>query len=288
MKFIVVSGLSGSGKSSAINLLEDEGYVCIDNLPVTLLPALIDEIHDQKQESKRRFAIGIDARNINTDLGLVRDVINEVKMANDTYEIIYLDTNQETLIKRFSETRRRHPLSTDDTNLDDAIKQEKQILEPIAKLADITIDTSNLSLHQLRSLIKQRVVGDETKGTTLLFSSFGFKFGPPIDADLVFDVRCLPNPHWQPELRHFSGKDQPVIDFLEGSEDVQTMYDDIYNFVKKWLPAYEQNNRSYLTVAIGCTGGMHRSVYLSERLAKTFKKDKKNTQIKHRQLEPVK
>ncbi len=284
MRFVVVSGFSGSGKSSALHLLEDEGFTCIDNLPVTLLPALIDQIHENTDPIRQNFAIGIDARNIDSDLSQVRNVINEIKNDDDSYEILFLNTQSDKLVQRFSETRRRHPLSNNETDLLNAIEKEKKILEPISRLADISIDTSTLSLHELRSIVKRTVVGQETKGTTLIFSSFGFKFGLPIDADLVFDVRCLPNPYWDASLRSHTGKDQPVIDFLENEPVVQKMYTDIQKFISEWLPHYEENNRSYLTVSIGCTGGMHRSVYLCEKLKTEFTKSRKDVQVTHRQL----
>ena len=284
MRFVIVSGFSGSGKSSALHLLEDEGFTCIDNLPVTLLPALIDQIHENTDTNRQNFAIGIDARNIDNDLSQVRKVIEEVKNSEDSYEILFLNTQPEKLIQRYSETRRRHPLSNNETDLLHAIEKEKTVLEPVSKLADISIDTSSLSLHELRSIVKRMVVGQETQGTTLTFNSFGFKFGLPIDADLVFDVRCLPNPYWDPSLRGHTGMDQPVINFLEAAPEVQKMYADIYRFVEEWLPCYEGNNRSYLTISIGCTGGMHRSVYLCEKLQQAFSAIHKNVQVHHRQL----
>ena len=285
MRFVVISGRSGSGKSSALHLLEDEGFLCIDNLPVTLLEALIDQFNNHNHSDIQKVAIGIDARNIDSDLSLVQEVITKVKQTTNTFDVVFLDSKREVLIKRFSETRRRHPLSNSEVDLVQAIDKERDILQPLSKLADMTFDTSQLSLHQLRSLIKKHVVGEEAQGTSITLLSFGFKFGLPIDADLVFDVRCLPNPYWEASLRPFSGKDQPVIDFLESEEKVHEMYDDILSFVKRWIPSYELNNRSYLTVAIGCTGGRHRSVYLCERIAKEIQKSHKSVLIKHRQLE---
>ena len=284
MKFVVVSGLSGSGKSSALHLLEDEGYICIDNLPVNMLPELIRQFQSDSQKHQKRLAIGIDARNINSDLSQVQSVIEKVKNEDDTFNVIYLHTNLQILLKRYSETRRRHPLSDENTNVSQAIAKETQILQPIISIADKVIDTSELSLHQLRSLVKKSIVGKETKGTTILLTSFGFKFGLPVDADIVFDVRCLPNPHWHAELRPYTGKDEPVIEFLKSDDKVISMINDIYQFVEKWVPSYEENNRSYLTIAIGCTGGQHRSVFICEQLAQKVKQIKSDVQIKHHQL----
>jgi len=189
------------------------------------------------------------------------------------------------LLKRFSETRRRHPLSDEYVGLNEAIEREKGILAPMAAIADVTIDTSNLSLHELRSAIKHLVVGSETRGTALMLKSFGYKYGVPVDVDFVFDVRCLPNPYWSSELRDHTGLEPPVVEYLDAQEEVTQMYDDLLAFLRRWIPHFENSNRSYLTIAIGCTGGWHRSVYMCERLAKTLKADYKNVQTRHRQLE---
>ena len=284
MRFIVVSGRSGSGKSSALHLLEDEGFTCIDNIPVALLPALIEQVHQENSPEKQKIAIGIDARNINSDLERLADTISNSHLSNDQYEIIFLDASKDVLLKRFSETRRRHPLSNESINLSEAIDKEKNILAPIVALADLTIDTSGLSLHQLRSAVKRLVVGKESQGVAIELTSFGFKYGMPIDVDFVFDVRCLPNPHWEPKLRTLTGKDQEVITFLQSEPEVNEMLEDILKFIKKWVPAFEANNRSYLTIGIGCTGGMHRSVYLCELIANNLKNDYKNVQVNHRQI----
>jgi UPF0042 nucleotide-binding protein len=188
------------------------------------------------------------------------------------------------LIKRFSETRRKHPLSNKTTGLKEALRAENDILEPVARLSDITIDTSNLTLHELRSAVKKKVAGSESQGLALMFESFGFKYGVPVDADFVFDVRSLPNPYWQPELRAYTGLDAPVANFLDTQPEVKAMYEDIVQFLDKWIPSFEHNNRSYLTIAVGCTGGMHRSVYLADRLNAYFQKRYPNVQTRHRQL----
>lgn len=283
MRLVVISGRSGSGKSTALHVLEDVGFTCIDNLPASLLPALVQQL-DQHPESQS-FAVSIDARNTWQELQQFPDFLSKAQIPGLQCEILFLDARSPILIQRFSETRRKHPLSGQTTDLKEAIALERQLLEPIANSADLTIDTSNLTLHQLRDLVKQRIVGNTGPGMALQFQSFGFKRGIPVDVDLVFDVRCLPNPYWKPHLRGFSGQDQPVIDFLQGQDDVEDMYADISNYLDRWLPSFVANNRSYFTVAIGCTGGQHRSVYLCERLYKSFKDKYTNTQLRHRELE---
>lgn len=285
MRLLIVSGRSGSGKSSALHLLEDEGFTCIDNLPVSLLPSLIEQIRSQVNDHRRNFAIGIDARNLNSDLSKLPELLSVKTLPDVDCEIIYLDSSREVLLKRFSETRRKHPLSDNATGLNEAIAKEKAMLEPIANHADVTLDTSALTLHELRSEIKRLVVGkDKTRGVALMFTSFGFKFGVPTDTDFVFDVRCLSNPYWNPKLRQYTGLEKPVIDYLEQQEDVNKMYTDLLNFISEWAPKFDNNNRSYMTVAIGCTGGRHRSVYLCEKLAEALRPKFKNVQTRHRQL----
>ena len=284
MRLLVVSGRSGSGKSSALHLLEDEGFTCIDNIPVTLLPALVEQILSTASQQQSDFAIGIDARNINSNLNQLVDFINSGSIPRANIQVIFLDSSTEVLLKRFSETRRRHPLSDETTGLHEAIAEESEILAPVAKIADYTLDTTQLSLHELRSAVKRLIVGEQSKGMAIMFKSFGFKYGIPIDMDFVFDVRCLPNPFWNQALREQTGLDNGVKDFLASEQDVNDMFNDICDFLQKWIPKFEQNNRSYLTVAIGCTGGRHRSVYMCERLAKALKNDYKNVQARHRQL----
>ncbi|SMF54179.1 UPF0042 nucleotide-binding protein [Alteromonadaceae bacterium Bs31] len=284
MRLLIVSGRSGSGKTSALHLLEDEGFTCIDNLPVNLLPDLIKQISSGPDADSRAFAIGIDARNIIGDLSKVSELLANAPLARHQYQIIFLDSANDVLLKRFSETRRKHPLSNGNTGLGEAVEKEHQILAPIASQADLTIDTSKFSLHELRSTIKQLVVGHDREGMAVMLRSFGYKFGIPVDVDFIFDVRCLPNPYWSSVLRDHSGLEQAVIDYLDGEQDVEEMYQDILNYLRKWIPKFENNNRSYLTVAIGCTGGWHRSVYMCERLANALKKDYKNVQARHRQV----
>ena len=285
MKILIISGRSGSGKTTALNLLEDEGFTCIDNLPVSLLSSLVDKVHRRDDSENTRLAVGIDARNIDSDLGSLPAIFNEITSVEGVIKVLYLDTSKDVLIRRFSETRRKHPLTDKDTGLNQAITEEDVILAPLAAIADVTIDTTHLNLHELRSAVKRELVGDQSDGIALTFTSFGFKFGVPIDADYIFDVRCLPNPYWHAELRDKSGRESDVEDFLKNSDEVQEMAKDIELFTRKWLPCFESNNRSYLNVAIGCTGGMHRSVYLAEELAKRLKPDRKNTLVRHRQLE---
>ncbi len=279
MKIIIVSGRSGSGKSISLGLLEDLGYYCIDNLPVCLLLKLVEHI----KESYNKIAVGIDARNLPTDLNQFHVIIEEFKKTGITTEIIYLDAEDSTLIKRYSETRRKHPLSSANVSLAEAIQKEKQLLEPIADLADLYLDTTHYTIHQLRETLTPRI-NRKGKHLSLLFQSFGYKHGVPFDSDFVFDVRCLPNPYWEVELRPLTGLDAPVQKFLMENPETQKMLDSIIQLLETWIPEFESNNRIYLTVAIGCTGGQHRSVYLAEQLFQHFKKTRENVQIRHQDL----
>ncbi len=283
MHLVIVSGLSGSGKSTALHVLEDVGFNCIDNLPVSLLPALVAQIQIH-QDKEQHFAIGIDVRNAWQDLRIFPSMIQTLKDASLPFRVLYLDAHPQVLMQRFSETRRKHPLSDRHTNLEEAIAAEQALLEPIRDTADQILDTSHLNLHELRDLVKERVVGRDASTMAILFESFGFKHGAPINADLVFDARCLPNPHWKSQLRPLTGKDQPVIEFLEEHAVVDEMYRDIEQFLDRWLPRFEANNRSYITIAIGCTGGQHRSVYLSERLQQHFRQHYQDVQVRHRDI----
>lgn len=283
MKLLIISGRSGSGKSTALNMLEDHGYYCIDNLPASLLPSLAARVSSPGEELQY-VAVSIDARNLPLDLRQVPTIIEQLNLNGSHAEIIFLDANSPTLIKRFSESRRKHPLTTDKIGLREAINIESKLLEPLALLASLSIDTSNMSLHQLRDNIKTRVVENVDSGIALMFESFGYKHGVPIDADIVFDVRCLPNPYWDKDLRSLTGVDSSVKKWLESQEEVQEMYADLCHYLDKWLPRFAQSNRSYMTVAIGCTGGQHRSVYLSERLSKHFSQTIRNAKVLHREL----
>lgn len=283
MRLVIISGRSGSGKNTALHVLEDEGFYCIDNLPVSLLPALVERMQSG-DDSPRKIAASIDVRNMPEALAKFPGVLEAIRALNIQCEIIYLDAQDYTLIKRYSETRRKHPLSDHDIGLSEAIAREHDLLEPVASRADLIIDTTNLNLYELRDRIRQRVSGTLQGDIALLFESFGFKRGIPLDADTVFDVRCLPNPYWHPELRQYNGKDEPVVLYLKKEAEVQQMLADIRNFISNWLPRYRQNNRTYFTVAIGCTGGKHRSVFLCEELHKHFSKELKNVQVRHREL----
>jgi len=284
MRIIVVSGRSGSGKSSALHLLEDEGYTCIDNLPISMLPVLIEQVRNRDNAETVKLAIGIDARNIDSDLGSIPSLFESVKVSADMFRILYLDTSRDVLLRRFSETRRKHPLSDSDTGLQEAITEEDIILAPLASLADVTIDTSELSLHELRSIVKRELVGAESQGLAIQITSFGFKKGVPVDSDFIFDVRSLPNPFWDSSLRGLTGLDPEVRQFLESEPFVIDMENDIASFLEKWIPEIEKNNRSYLNISIGCTGGRHRSVYLAEKIADRLGRTFKNVHAQHRQL----
>jgi RNase adapter protein RapZ len=282
MQLVVISGRSGSGKSSALHLFEDEGFYAIDNLPVSLLPQLVDQLRvDGRHNSK--VAVCVDARNTTKDLSRFNELL-KLLPADVHIEVIYLDADDHTLIKRFSETRRRHPLSDEFTTLPEAIAAEKTLLEPIAMVAGLNLDTRNINVHELRSTLRERVLGRDAAGVSLMFVSFGYKRGVPVDSDLVFDLRVLPNPHWDPLLRNLTGHDGAVRAFLDEKPEVTEMFVDIYTLLKKWLPKFLAGNRSYLTVSLGCTGGQHRSVYMAERLAKAFSSEFKDVQVRHREL----
>ncbi|MEJ6772980.1 MAG: RNase adapter RapZ [Porticoccaceae bacterium] len=283
MRLVVISGRSGSGKTSALNILEDVGFTCIDNLPVSLLPDLINKLRSENLRDDLNLAVGIDARNLVGDLSLIPEELELIKARGISVNVLFLQSHRSDLMRRYSETRRKHPLSSSTVSLKEAIDLEKDMLAPIAEIADRNIDTSGLSLHQLRDLIKSTVVPHDTEQMAILFESFGFKRGVPSDADFVFDVRCLPNPHWKLELRALTGNDPEVIEFLESQVDVASMLADIIGFLTRWIPKHQDNNRSYLTVAIGCTGGQHRSVYLANRLAEYFGETYPLVQVVHKQ-----
>lgn len=286
MKLVIISGRSGSGKSTALHVLEDLGYYCIDNMPVGLLPALTKEMGHGETDGRNEVAVSIDARNLPTNLKRFPNIVKTIDRAGIDYSIAYLDADDQTILTRFSATRRRHPLSDESTSLEEAISTESELLDPIATLADLKIDTTNLNMHQLRDIVKRQVAEQTSNTLALLFESFGFKRGVPADADVVFDVRCLPNPYWDATIREFTGQHEKVVHFFEGHPIVNDMFADICQYLEKWLPRFEANNRSYMTVAIGCTGGQHRSVYLAERLSNHFAQSDSNTnvQVRHREL----
>ena len=281
LSLIVISGRSGSGKSTALNVLEDMGYYCIDNLPVSLLTPLITRLSSDLTISK--IAVSIDARNIADDLVLSPGILLGFDGAIVEPTVIFLDSASPTLVKRFSETRRKHPLSNQVTDLREALELESKLLDPIADLAALTIDTTSLTIHELRDEIRTRVAR-EIHEFALLFLSFAYKRGVPVDADLVFDVRCLPNPHWEPDLRSLCGLDEPVQDYLNHQPEFIEMFTDLSGYLTKWLPRFEANNRSYLTVAIGCTGGQHRSVFMCQKLFDSYRSSFANVQVRHREL----
>lgn len=276
MQLILISGFSGSGKSIALNVLEDADYYVVDNLPATLLPQLVSHLHGTGYQ---RVAVAVDVRSGASIAALPRQVETLRDMVDDL-RMLFLTARDDALIARFSETRRKHPLASESVSLAEAIHKERDALADIAQLGH-NIDTSDLHPNTLRAWIKDFLQLEAAAGLTLMFQSFGFKYGIPLDADLVFDVRCLPNPYYDPKLRPLTGQDQPVIDFLKRVPEVGRMAEDIRRFIANWLPSYTRDNRSYLTVAIGCTGGQHRSVYIAELLAARFR-DNARVLVRHR------
>ncbi|MBO9489599.1 RNase adapter RapZ [Endozoicomonas sp. G2_1] len=279
MQLIVVSGRSGSGKSVALRVLEDLGYYCVDNIPVNLLPALTHTVINDYS----KVAVSLDVRNLPSDPKDVVEILDYLPNAVGL-NVLYLDANDSDLVKRFSETRRLHPLIRQNMALDQAIKLEKKLLEPVSSRADLYINTSELSPHQLADLVRERILGKKTGSMVIVFQSFGFKHGVPQDADYVFDARFLPNPFWDKELKGYTGLDQPVKDFLASQPLVTKFIWQINSFLMTWLPHLERNNRSYVTIAIGCTGGKHRSVYIAELLAENLRKERDDIQSRHRDL----
>ena len=281
MNFTIVSGLSGSGKTIALQALEDSGHYCIDNLPAVLLPEFAERL---LRSGEQNVAIGLDARN-RAFLVEVPAALERIEAIGIRYRIIFLHSDESELVKRYKETRRRHPMAGAETSLLEAIRRERELLEPLARAASFRIDTTRTTPHDLRNQVRDFVRGEETPGMTLLFQSFGYKNGTPLDADFVFDVRCLPNPYWEPSLRHHSGLEKPVVEYMEKHAEVHEMFDAVNRFLQTWLPRFEREDRTYVTVALGCTGGMHRSVYLINRLAMHFAGLGYKTQIRHRELE---
>ncbi len=284
MKLLIVSGLSGSGKSIVLDTLEDCGYYCIDNLPITLLQSFISHIMQADNTAYEKTAIGIDARNQSESLLFFSDSLDSIRSKGIDCEVLFLQAAEDVLLKRYSETRRKHPLTDFDLSLKDAIGIEKDMLKPVLKYANVVIDTSRTHLYQLRELVKKQIEKKNEQYFSVQFQSFGYKHGIPLDADFVFDARCLPNPYWNPDLRGFTGKDQPVIGFLENTESARDFFQDVCEFLERWVPRFQDDSRSYLTVAIGCTGGQHRSVYLVEALVRHFKEKALNIIIRHREL----
>lgn len=287
MHIIVISGLSGAGKSIALHMLEDLGYYCIDNMPAALLKPFVSHTVRSAEASYQRTAIGLDARNTPQEVATVPALLDELKRSGIHCEVVYLQATNEELLRRYAETRRKHPLSSEQRGLPEAIQLERELLAPIALAADRIIDTSRMGLHDLRHLV-HRTVGHEADGALMLtFESFGFKRGIPGDADFVFDVRTLPNPYWEPALRHLTGLDQPVIEYLEGHAAVQRLIDDIESFISRRISDYQATSRGYLTVAVGCTGGRHRSVYIVEQLLTRFTSRFPQAIARHNSLAPA-
>ncbi len=266
-RLIIVSGLSGAGKSIALHVLEDLGYYCIDNLPASLLESAVDDVLGHDDAAGSLLAVGIDARNRKQDLEALPHLINDFRGRAIQTDVLFLQADDEILLKRFSETRRRHPLSDVGGELRAAIESEREVLAEVINAADLIIDTSVTSVYELADTIRERVDRRHEESMSVLIESFGFKHGIPADADFVFDLRCLPNPYWTLELRGLSGLDDEVGEFLDSHESFVAMHDDILAFFRRWIPQYRDANRGYLTVALGCTGGRHRSVYMVEKLA---------------------
>ncbi len=285
-ELLIISGMSGSGKTIALRTLEDLDYYCVDNLPIEMLPQFVNHIC-QKPEDYPRVSVGIDIRNTETALKDLPTIIQKIDTSQVKVKIIFLNSNDKTLLKRYSETRRAHPLSSakHKYSLSQAITEERKLLEPLTNSADLLIDTSNTTAPQLRDKIWRHVSHNNNESLSILLESFAFKRGVPFAADFVFDARCLPNPFWEKSLREFCGKDEPIRQYLESKDIVVEYYKDISNLIKKWIPAFEENDRSYLTIAIGCTGGKHRSVFLTEKLFRDLRKNQANVLVQHRELD---
>jgi RNase adapter protein RapZ len=284
MRLIIVSGLSGSGKSVALHLLEDIDFYCVDNIPAALLKPLISHTIRGTDETYPRTAVGLDARNRPNEIETIPALVAELRRIGISCEVLYLHANDEVLLKRYAETRRKHPLVTGDVSLREAIASERRLLEPITIAADLVIDTSNMGVHALRERIRERIDRRTDGRLALMFESFGYKHGIPGDADFVFDVRSLPNPYWDHSLRHLTGRDPAVAQFLEGLPSVSVMVNALTDFLEKRIAEFARANRSYLTIAIGCTGGQHRSVYVAERLAEHFRQSYPQVLTRHDSL----
>lgn len=285
MRMIIVSGLSGSGKSIALETLEDLGYYCVDNLPLSLLQPFAQELLSRESRQElQNTAVGIDARNFSDEIERFSDILSQLYALGLEVEVVFLQADDDILFKRFSETRRKHPLTRAGVPLAEAVQHERQLLASIAVHATLVIDTGHLTIYDLRAIVRQRIHRVSYDAISILFESFGFKNGVPADADFVFDVRCLPNPHWEPTLRSLTGLDAAVAEFLQQHESVQCMFTDIRRFMESWIGNFEASERSYITIAIGCTGGQHRSVYLAAQLATHFASVRRDVTVRHREL----
>jgi RNase adapter protein RapZ len=286
MRLLLLSGLSGSGKTVALHTLEDEGFFCVDNLPLRLLDRLIEELRTGGHRHEGRVAVGVDVRSGREALQGFSTILAGLRGQPLNVEVIFLHASDDALLRRYHHTRRRHPLARHGLPLVEAIALEREWLGPIAAHADLAIDSSDLSMHDLARTVRTRLATEGTESLSLLFQSFGFKYGAPVDADFVFDVRCLPNPHYEPGLRDLTGLDAPVVAFLEDHAEVTEMFDSIQAHLGRWVPRFAEDHRSYLTVAIGCTGGRHRSAYLVERLARAWQgADDVTVSTRHRELD---
>ena len=283
-RLIIVSGLSGSGKSVALHVLEDLGYYCIDNLPAALLQSAVSEVAAKDDAQSSRLAVGIDVRNRRRDLEVLPELVSQFRDQQIMTDVLFLQADDDVLLKRYSESRRRHPLSSQGSELRNAIELEREMLTDVIDNADLIIDTSSMSVYELADVIHQRVEGRRKDTMSVLIESFGYKFGIPSDADFVFDLRCLPNPYWSHQLRGLTGLDREVISFLESHEDFNDMYEDVLRFLQRWIPAYRNAHRGYLTIALGCTGGRHRSVCMVEKLATALRSHGEPVGIRHNQL----
>jgi UPF0042 nucleotide-binding protein len=284
MRLVIISGLSGSGKSVALHVLEDLGFYCIDNIPVALLRSFVDEILPRKDAAFENVGVGLDARNRPADVAQIPSLVQKLRAEGLACEIIFLQAEDKVLLSRFTDTRRRHPLANEQTSLNEAIAKERDLLGPVINTAELIIDTTGMTVYELREQIRERI-GERAPGAlSILVESFGYKHGLPANADFVFDVRCLPNPYWEPTLRALSGKDQPVKAFLDAQPLVQQMIDEIVAFLERWIPRYQDFQRSYLTVAIGCTGGQHRSVYVAEAVAARLASLRGSVRTQHHEL----
>lgn len=284
MRLIIISGLSGSGKSVALHVLEDLGYYCIDNMPAALLKSLLEEISRIEKGPEVRVAVGVDARNRRQDLEALPALLDDLRRNGIQTDLLFLQASDDTLLKRYSETRRRHPLDKDGIELRGAIAKERELLGQVINAADLVVDTSQTSVYELADTIRERVDRRTATSLSVLIESFGYKHGIPADADFVFDLRCLPNPYWQNELRSLTGMHASVTEFLDRQTAFVQMYEDILAFLRRWIPEYVSFHRSYLTVAIGCTGGQHRSVYMAEKLAAALRATHDPVLTRHNEL----
>lgn len=283
MKLVIVSSLSGAGKSTALDMLEDLGYYCINNIPISLLRTITAENLQDQHEHFNMLAVGVYSGTSPADIHMFSQGVESLRDAGIEVIVVFLEANTEVMLRRYSETRRKHPLTDPNTPLTEAVAKEQRLLRPIKDCADVVIDTSHTNIHELRELIRTRLQG-EKGALSILFQSFGFKYGIPDAVDFVFDIRCLPNPHWQDNLRSQTGRDRQVREYLESHEAALAMYEDIRSFLERWLPRYKDENRAYVTVAIGCTGGKHRSVWMTEKLTQAFRTQYPQVLVRHTEL----